>query len=110
MTQLSIQHGARGEPRGYRVDVKPWPMGRPRVLGVVLAPGRTSGTCHCPSCSTHARPRPTKQASNHGSAAMRVEAGRDDAEPLALMVPGEDVPPAPDRLELRVAREPLSAH
>ena len=40
------------------------------------------------------------------SAAIRVEAARDDAERLTLILPGSDAPIAPTSLELRPVREP----
>src|ERR1700738_365655 len=95
MTHLEILEAARDRAGGYKVDVSrgerigrvssEW-FSRPadeRYLSLPdLSPpvgGRTE----------RSRPRTVE------SAAIRVEASRDDAERLALMLPGSDAPIAP---------------
>jgi hypothetical protein len=95
MTQVDILDGARDRRSGYRVDVNrgeridrvssEW-FSRPgdeRYLSLSELFGAVRG------CAERSRTRTAE------SAAIRVEANGDDAERLALMVRGEDVPLAP---------------
>jgi hypothetical protein len=95
MTQLNTVDAARNEGAGYRVDVSrgqrigrvssEW-SSRPadeRYLSVSELFGAVRGRAE------RSRTRTTE------SAAIRVEASRDDAERLTLLLPGEGVPLAP---------------
>lgn len=95
MTQLDTLNPARGERSGYRVDVS-----RGERIGRVSSEwfSRPADERYlslselCAAVRGRAERSRTRTAE---SAAIRVEAGRDDAERLALMLPGEDVPLAP---------------
>ena len=106
MTHVEILDAARDRAGGYKVDVSrgerigrvssEW-FSRPaderylslsELFAAVL--GRTE----------RSRTRTVE------SAAIRVEASRDDAERLALTMPGADAPIGADPLELRPARGP----
>ena len=95
MTKMNTLDAARGEAGGYKVDVSrgdrigrvssEW-FSRPadeRYLSLSELFGAVSGRAE------RSRSRVAE------SAAIRVEANRDDAERLALLVPGEDVPLIP---------------
>ena len=63
---------------------------------MVLAARRRDGTCRCRSSTPRCAAAPSEAGPGRSeSAAIRVEAHRDDAERLALMLPGDDVPLAP---------------
>ena len=95
MTQRNVLDAARGERGGYKVDVSrgerigrvssEW-FSRPadeRYLSLSELFGAVHGRAE------RSRTRTAE------SAAIRVEASRDDAERLALMLPGGEVPLAP---------------
>ena len=80
MTQVEVLNEARDRTGGFKVDSRPADE-RYLSLSDLYAPvrGRTE----------RSRTRTVE------SAAIRVEASRDDAERLALMLPGSDAPIAP---------------
>src|SRR5580700_3835869 len=95
MTQLNISDAARSERGGYKVDVSrgerigrvssEW-FSRPadeRYLSLSELAGAVRGRAE------RSRTRTAE------TAAIKVEASRDDSERLALLLPGEDVPLAP---------------
>jgi hypothetical protein len=95
MTQLNTVDAARNEGVGYKVDVtrgerigrvsSEW-FSRPadeRYLSLSELAGTVRGRAE------RSRTRTAE------TAAIKVEATRDDSERLALLLPGEDVPPAP---------------
>ena len=95
MTQLNVLGAARGERGGYRVDVSrgervgrvssEW-FSRPpdeRYLSLLELHAAVRG------CAERSRTRTAE------TAAIRVGANRDDAERLALILPGEEVPLVP---------------
>ena len=95
MTQLNTVDAARSEGAGYKVDVSrgqrigrvssEW-FSRPadeRYLSLSELFGAVNGRAE------RSRTRTVE------SAAIRVEANRDDAERLTLLLPGEEVPLAP---------------
>lgn len=95
MTRLNTLDASRGEAGGYKVDLNggerigrvssEW-FSRPadeRYLSLSELFGAVRGR------SERSRSRTAE------SAAIRVEANRDDAERLVLLVPGEDVPLVP---------------
>ena len=96
MTHVEILDAARDRAGGYKVDVEPRRADRPRVVGMVLPAGGRAlpvpvrpATPRCSGRTERSRTRTVE------SAAIRVEASRDDAERLALMLPGSDAPIAP---------------
>jgi hypothetical protein len=96
MTQVDILNGASG-PRGggYKVDVN-----RGERIGRVSSEwfSRPADERYLSLSKLSAAVRGRAERSRTRtaeSAAIRVEANRDDAERLALMLPGEDIPLAP---------------
>jgi hypothetical protein len=96
MTQVDILNGASG-PRGggYKVDVN-----RGERIGRVSSEwfSRPADERYLSLSELFAAVRGRAERSRTRtaeSAAIRVEANRDDAERLALMLPGEDIPLAP---------------
>jgi len=95
MTQLNVLGAARGERGGYRVDVSrgervgrvssEWFCRPPdeRYLSLLELHAAVRG------CAERSRTRTAE------TAAIRVGANRDDAERLALILPGEEVPLVP---------------
>jgi hypothetical protein len=95
MTQANIFDAARGERGGYRVDVS-----RGERIGRVSSEwfSRPADERYLSLSDLFAAVRSRSERSRTRtteSAAIRVEANRDDAERLALMLPGEDVPLVP---------------
>src|SRR5262249_44654644 len=95
MTQLNTVEAARNQGAGYRVDVS----GGERI-GRVSSEwfSRPADERYLSLSELLAAVRGRAERSRTRtveSAAMRVEAGREDAERLALMLPGEHVPLVP---------------
>jgi hypothetical protein len=95
MTQVNILDAACGESGGYRVDVS-----RGERIGRVSSEwfSRPADERYVSLSELFATVRVRAERSRTRtaeSAAIRVEANRDDAERLALMLPGEDVPLVP---------------
>jgi hypothetical protein len=95
MTQSYVLEAARGEPGGYKVDVS-----RGERIGRVSSEwfSRPADERYLSLSELFAAVRRRAERSRTRtaeSAAIRVEANRDDAERLALMLPGEDVPLVP---------------
>ncbi|MFZ5682774.1 MAG: DUF932 domain-containing protein [Pseudomonadota bacterium] len=95
MTQLNVLDAARGERGGYRVDVS-----RGDRVGRVASEwfSRPADERYLSLPELHAAVRGRAERSRTRtveSAAIRVEANRDDAEWLTLMLPGEDAALAP---------------
>lgn len=95
MTQLNVLDAARGERSGYRVDVS-----RGERVGRVSSEwfARPADERYLSLSELHAAVRGRAERSRTRtveSATIRVEANRDDAERLTLMLPGESVPLAP---------------
>ena len=95
MTQLNTLDAASGEPGGYKVDI-----GRGERIGRVSSEwfSRPADERYLSLSELFAAVRDRAGRSRTrtaDSAAIRVEANRDDAEGLALLLPGEDVPLAP---------------
>ncbi|MBX9775243.1 MAG: DUF932 domain-containing protein [Xanthobacteraceae bacterium] len=95
MTQVNILDAARAERGGYRVDVS-----RGERIGRVSSEwfSRPADERYLSLSELFAAVRGRAERSRSRtaeSAAIRVEANRDDAERLALMLPGEDVPLVP---------------
>jgi len=95
MTQLNVLDGARGERGGYKVNVN-----RGERIGRVSSEwfSRPADERYLSLSELHAAVRGRAERSRTRtaeSAAIRVEANRDDAEQLALIVPGNEVPLAP---------------
>ena len=95
MTQLNVLDGARGERSGYKVNVN-----RGERIGRVSSEWfcRPADERYLSLSELHAAVRGRAERSRTRtaeSAAIRVEANRDDAKQLALIVPGNEVPLAP---------------
>jgi len=95
MTQLNHLDAARGERSGYRVDVS-----RGERSGRVSSEwfSRPADERYLSLSELFAAVRDRTERSRTRtaeSAAIRVDANRDDAERLALILPGEDVPIVP---------------
>jgi len=95
MTQLNTQDATRGESGGYKVDVS-----RGERIGRVSSEwfSRPADERYLSLSDLFAAVRGRADRSRTRtaeSAAIRVEANRDDAERLTLLLPGEDVPLAP---------------
>jgi hypothetical protein len=95
MTQVNILDAARAERGSYRVDVS-----RGERIGRVSSEwfSRPADERYLSLSELFAAVRGRAERSRTRtaeSAAIRVEANRDDGERLALMLPGEDVPLAP---------------
>src|SRR5215471_3734235 len=95
MTQFNVLDGARGERGGYKVNVN-----RGERIGRVSSEwfSRPVDERYLSLSELHAAVRGRAERSRTRtaeSAAIRVEANRDDAEQLALIVPGNEVPLAP---------------
>jgi hypothetical protein len=105
MTQVEILDTARDSAGGYKVDVS-----RGERIGRVSSEwfSRPADERYLSLSDLYSAVRRRTERSRTRtveSAAIQVEASRDNAERLALMLPGSDVPIAPDPLELRPARE-----
>jgi hypothetical protein len=95
MTQLNVVDAARGERGGYKVDVS-----RGERVGRVSSEwfSRPADERYLSLSELHAAMRGRAERSRTRTAetaAIRVEANRDDAERLALILPGEEVPLVP---------------
>jgi hypothetical protein len=95
MTQLNVLDAARGERGGYRVDVN-----RGERIGRVSSEwfSRPADERYLSLSELNAAVRGRAERSRTRtaeSAAIRVEANRDDTERLMLIVPGEEAPLAP---------------
>jgi hypothetical protein len=95
MTQLNVLDAARGERGGYRVDVS-----RGERVGRVSSEwfSRPPDERYLSLLELHAAVRGRAERSRTRTAetvAIRVGANRDDAERLALILPGEEVPLVP---------------
>ena len=95
MTQLSVMDAARGERDGYKVDVS-----RGERVGRVSSEwfSRPADERYLSLTELHAAVRGRAERSRTRTAetaAIRVDAHRDDAQALALVLPGEDVPLVP---------------
>ena len=95
MTQLSTVDAARNESAGYKVDVS-----RGERIGRVSSewfsrPADERYLSLSELLRRRTRPRRAKPDPNSRDRGDRVVASRDNAERLALMLPGEDVPLAP---------------
>src|SRR5579863_9254462 len=95
MTHVEVLDTARGTAGGYKVDVR-----RGERIGRVSSEwfSRPADERHLSLSDLFAAARGRTERSRTRtveSAAIRVEAGRDDAERLTLMVPGADAPIAP---------------
>jgi hypothetical protein len=95
MTQLNIPDAARDQRSGYKVDVN-----RGERIGRVSSEwfSRPADERYLSLSELFAAVRGRAERSRTRAAetaAIRVEANRDDAERLTLIVPGEDVPLAP---------------
>jgi hypothetical protein len=95
MTQLNVLDAARGELGGYKVDVS-----RGERVGRVTSEwfSRPADERYLSLSELHAAARGRAERSRTRtaeSAVIRVEASRDDAERLALLSPGEEVPLVP---------------
>lgn len=95
MTQLNVLDATRAQRGGYRVDVS-----RGERVGRVSSEwfSRPADERYLSLSELHAAVRGRAERSRTRtveSAAIRVEANRDDAERLTLMLAGEDVPLAP---------------
>jgi hypothetical protein len=95
MTELNKIDAARGERDGYKVDVN-----RGERIGRVSSEWftRPADERYLSLSDLHAAVRGRAARSRTriaDSAAIRVEAGRDNAERLALILPGEEVPLVP---------------
>ena len=107
MTQVEILEAPPSRAGGYKVDVS-----RGERIGRVSSEwfSRPADERYLSLSDLRAR-RAAAEAERSRtrtveSAAIRVEASRDDAERLKLIVPGSDAPVAPDPLEFRPARKP----
>jgi hypothetical protein len=95
MTQVNVLDIAHGERSGYKVDVR-----RGERIGRVSSAwfSRVADERYLSLPELHAAVRGRAERSltrTAESAAIRVEADRDDAERLALMLPGGEVPLVP---------------
>jgi len=95
MTQVEILSAARDDVGGYKVDVT-----RGERVGRVSSEwfSRPADERYLSLSDLYAAARGRTERSRTRtveSAAIRVEASREDAERLALMLPGSDVPIAP---------------
>lgn len=95
MTQLDVLDAARGERGGYKVDVS-----RGERVGRVSSEwfSRPADERYLSLSDLHAAVRCRAERSRTRtveSAAIRVEASRDDTERLTLMLPAESAPLAP---------------
>src|SRR4029453_3914821 len=95
MTQLNMMDAARGERGGYKVDVS-----RGERLGRVSSEwfSRPGDERYLSLSELHTSVRGRAERSRTRTAetaAIRVEANGDDAERLALILPGEEVPLVP---------------
>ncbi len=95
MTHVEVLNAARGSTGGYKVDVR-----RGERIGRVSSEwfSRPGDERYLSLSDLFAAVRGRTERSRTRtveSAAIRVEAGRDDAERLTLMVPGADAPIAP---------------
>ena len=92
MTQVTVLDGARNQRAGYRVDVS-----RGERIGRVASEwfSRPADDRYLSLSELHAAVRRRAERSRTRtveSAAIRVEASRDDTERLTLMLPGESAP------------------
>ncbi|WFU14373.1 DUF932 domain-containing protein [Bradyrhizobium sp. CB3481] len=95
MTQLNVLDATRVEHGGYKVDVR-----RGERIGRVSSEwfSRPADERYLSLSELYAAVRGRAERSRTRTAessAIRVEANRDDAERLTLLLPGEDVPLAP---------------
>ena len=95
MTQLNVRDAAPGERGGYKVDVN-----RGERIGRVSSEwfSRPADERYLSLSDLHAAVRGRAERSRTRtaeSAVIRVDATRDDAERLALILPGEEVPLMP---------------
>ena len=95
MTQVEVLDAARDRAGGYKVDVS-----RGERIGRVSSEwfSRPADERYLSLSDLYAAVRGRTERSRTRtveSAAIRVEASRDDAERLALMLPGADAPIAP---------------
>ncbi|KRR06434.1 hypothetical protein CQ12_16520 [Bradyrhizobium jicamae] len=95
MTQLNVLDATCGEHGGYKVDVR-----RGERIGRVSSEwfSRPADERYLSLSELHAtvRGRAVRSRTRTAeSSAIRVEANRDEAERLTLLLPGEDVPLAP---------------
>src|SRR5437899_7302354 len=95
MSQLDIQNAARDQHGAFKVDVY-----RGERIGRVSSEwfSRPADERYLSISELFAAVRGRAERSRTRtaeSAAIRVEANRDDAERLALMVPGEEIPLVP---------------
>ena len=95
MTQLNVPDATRGERGGYKVDVS-----RGERVGRVSSEwfSRPADERYLSLSELHTSVRGRAERSRTRTAetaAIRVEANRDDAERLALILPGEEVPLVP---------------
>jgi hypothetical protein len=95
MTQLNVLDAAREERGGYKVDVS-----RGERVGRVSSEwfSRPADERYLSLSELHAAVRGRAERSRTRTAetaAIRVEAKRDDAERLTLILPGEEVPLVP---------------
>ncbi len=110
MTQLNVLDVAHGERGGYKVDVN-----RGERIGRVSSEwfSRPADERYLSLSELHAAVRGRAERSRTRtaeSAAIRVEANRDDAEHLALILPGEEVPLAPTQLAAINLQYGLTSH
>lgn len=93
MTHAEILDAARDRAGGYKVDVS-----RGERIGRVSSEWFSRRYLSLSDLYAAVRGRTERsQTRTVESAAIRVEASRDDAERLALMLPGSDAPIAPSR-------------
>jgi hypothetical protein len=93
MTQVEIVNAGRDRADGFKVDVS-----RGERIGRVSSEwfSRPADERYLSLSDLHAAVRGrTERTRTVESSAIRVEASRDDAERLALMLPGSDTPIAP---------------
>jgi hypothetical protein len=95
MTQLNVLHAARDEHGGYKVDVS-----RGERVGRVSSEwfSRPADERYLSLTELHAAVQGRAERSRTRtveSEAIRVEANRDNAERLTLMLPGESAPLSP---------------
>ena len=103
MTQVEIPDAARAEHGGYRVDVSRGERNG-RVSSEWFSRPADERYLSLSELFAAVRGRAARSRTVE-SAAMRVEAGHGDADRLALVLPGENMPLVPNPLELWAARE-----
>ena len=87
--------GPSGVSDAYKVDITRASKSAACPRSGSLAP-TTSATCRSMPCTTRSGPVPTRAtARTIETRALRVEASRDDASRLTLVVPNRDEPVAP---------------